>query len=84
MKVNISELKAKLSSYLNRVRRGETVTVLDRKTPIAYVVPVTDDGSRLRVDAALQPPSAIGKVRGVLPLGPVDIDAVLAESRGER
>ena len=37
----ISDLKAHLSETLRSVQRGETVTVLDRKTPIARLVPYT-------------------------------------------
>jgi prevent-host-death family protein len=37
--VGIAELKAHLSEHLRRVRRGRTVTVLDRTTPIAQIVP---------------------------------------------
>jgi prevent-host-death family protein len=37
--VRIAELKARLSEYLRAVRRGDTVTVLDRETPIARIVP---------------------------------------------
>ena len=33
--VRIAELKARLSEYLRAVRRGETIAVLDRETPIA-------------------------------------------------
>jgi prevent-host-death family protein len=38
--VRIAELKARLSEYLRAVRRGETVAVLDRETPIARIVPI--------------------------------------------
>ena len=38
--VRIAELKARLSEYLRAVRRGETVAVLDRDTPVAQIVPV--------------------------------------------
>lgn len=37
--VRIAELKSRLSEHLRQVRRGETLTVLDRNTPIARVVP---------------------------------------------
>jgi prevent-host-death family protein len=40
--VRIAELKAKLSEYLRAVRRGETIAVLDRETPVAQIVPVRD------------------------------------------
>jgi prevent-host-death family protein len=38
--VKIADLKARLSEHLRYVRRGHVVTVLDRETPIARVVPV--------------------------------------------
>jgi prevent-host-death family protein len=38
--VRIAELKARLSEYLRAVRRGETISVLDRDTPVAHIVPV--------------------------------------------
>ncbi len=37
--VGLAEFKARLSAYLRRVRRGETLTVLNRDTPIARVLP---------------------------------------------
>jgi len=44
----IAELKARLSEYLRSVRRGETVTILDRDTPIARIVPLRQPGLRVR------------------------------------
>ena len=37
--VPIATLKAKLSEHLRQVRRGRIVTVLDRGTPIARIMP---------------------------------------------
>jgi prevent-host-death family protein len=37
--VGIAELKARLSEHLRSVRNGSTLTVLDRDTPIARIVP---------------------------------------------
>jgi prevent-host-death family protein len=37
----ISELRDKLSEYLARVRKGETVIVYDRDTPIARIDPIS-------------------------------------------
>lgn len=37
--VKIADLKNNLSRHLTRVRRGGTVTILDRDTPIARIVP---------------------------------------------
>lgn len=38
-KVRIAELKAHLSEHLRRVRGGRTLTVFDRDTPVAKIVP---------------------------------------------
>jgi len=43
--VRIAELKARLSAYLREVRRGHTVTVLDRDRPVAKIVPVAEASS---------------------------------------
>ncbi|MFQ5678347.1 MAG: type II toxin-antitoxin system Phd/YefM family antitoxin [Gemmatimonadota bacterium] len=43
-RVGVAELKARLSHYLRRVRRGHPVTVLDRDTPIARLVPLEPSG----------------------------------------
>ena len=40
MQVKISELKNGLSSYLRKVKSGESVLVLDRNTPVARLVPI--------------------------------------------
>lgn len=37
--VRIADLKARLSEYLRAVRRGGSLTVFDRDTPIARIVP---------------------------------------------
>ena len=54
MKVNISELRDHLSRYLDHVRAGGRVLVLDRQRPVAEIVPVSPlqqddeiDGARL-------------------------------------
>lgn len=38
--VRVAELKARLSAYLRAARRGQTVTICDRDTPVARLVPV--------------------------------------------
>lgn len=38
-KVGIADLKAHLSEHLRRVRGGRTITVVDRETPVARIVP---------------------------------------------
>jgi len=37
--VKIAEFKAHLSQYLREVRAGQTLTVMDRNTPVAFVSP---------------------------------------------
>jgi antitoxin (DNA-binding transcriptional repressor) of toxin-antitoxin stability system len=37
--VRIAELKAHLSAHLRSVRRGQKLTVMDRETPVAQLVP---------------------------------------------
>ena len=55
--VRIADLKARLSEYLRAVRRGETITVLDRETPVAQIVPVRDRAAlRVRKPAPGTPP----------------------------
>lgn len=39
---NISTAKNELSRLLHLVQTGETVTILDRKKPIAKIVPITN------------------------------------------
>ena len=47
--VGIAELKSKLSEYLRRVRAGDSLTVLDRATPVARIVPYEREATPLRV-----------------------------------
>jgi len=42
--VRIAELKARLTAHLREVRQGRTVTVMDRNTPIARIVPYENEG----------------------------------------
>lgn len=55
-KVGIADLKAHLSQHLHRVRGGRTLTVLDRDTPVAQIIPY-DTESPLEVRQATRKPS---------------------------
>ena len=56
-RVRIADLKARLSEYLRAVRRGETVVVLDRNTPVAHLSPVPERPQlRVRKPVAGTPP----------------------------
>lgn len=54
-KVGIAELKAHLSEYLRLVRRGSSVVVLDRETPIARIVPMEVEAPHLESRPPLEP-----------------------------
>jgi prevent-host-death family protein len=79
--VRIAELKARLSEYLRAVRRGETIAVLDRDTPVAQIVPVRDRSAlRIRKPA----PGALSPNRVRLPKpskSNVDVVQLLLEER---
>ena len=57
--VKIADLKAKLSSYLRRVRKGEQVIVTDRDTPVARLIPYRVPGERLTIQKAKRAPSIL-------------------------
>jgi len=61
-KVRIADLKAHLSEHLRRVRSGRTLTVLDRDTPVAQIVPYPNQAPLLVRRATRKP--------GPLPLPP--------------
>lgn len=84
MEVKISELKAKLSAYLDQVRNGQTIIILDRKSRVAQLCPIGESSQRLPVEAASRPPADVGRVKGVRLRRPVDVDQVLRETRGDR
>ena len=46
--VRIADLKARLSEHLRSVRNGSTLTVLDRDTPIARIVPYAPQSLEIR------------------------------------
>jgi prevent-host-death family protein len=80
--LRVAELKARLSHYLHAVRAGRSLTVYDRDTPVARLVPVAPGpgdlpsvkpSRRLR-DVRLPPP----------PRRPVSSAAALREERRER
>jgi len=79
-KVRIAELKARLSEHLRSVRNGETLTVLDRETPIARIVPYAPQPLDIR--------KAKRRLRDLkLPAKPLkrtDSVALLVHDRGRR
>ncbi len=84
--VRIAELKARLSEYLRMVRRGQEVTVLDRETPIARIVPYASEAPGLRVRPPRPGAAPLAKLKFPPPLpDKFDVVALLLEERqGER
>ena len=80
-RVGIADLKARLSEYLRAVRRGETIAVLDRDTPIAQITPYQERPAlRVRKPSADAPP--LNRVR--VPRQPathMDVVELLLEER---
>ena len=71
-KANVAELKNRLSHYLSKVKRGETVLVMERSLPIARIMPAVPPSqmssgetdtwlNRLEVDGVLR----LGTRKGV-------------------
>jgi prevent-host-death family protein len=80
-KVGIADLKARLSEHLRRVRGGRTITIVDRGTPVAQIIPFERDtalGMRraTRKPAELRLPSP--------PANATDSLAVLLRDRASR
>jgi prevent-host-death family protein len=78
--VRIAELKARLSEHLRTVRNGGTLTVLDRETPIARIVPYAPQPldirkAKRRLRDLKLPPK---------PLKRTDSVALLVHDRGRR
>lgn len=92
----VSEVKNGLSAFLRRVRTGESVLVLDRKTPVACIVPVNQVRESRGTDARLARLEAAGIVARERPGSPLEVlgqplcaganvlDALLEERRDGR
>jgi len=82
-KVGIADLKAHLSGHLRTIKKGESLIVVERGTPVARIVPLADP----RGGIVTRPPSRdLASVTQILrrlpPLGlPVDSLALLLEDR---
>ncbi len=79
--VKIADLKARLSEHLRAVRRGEVISVLDRDTPVAQIVPVRDrPGLSVRKPAPSAPPPGQVALPEPARLG-IDVVELLREER---
>ena len=82
--VMVSELKAKLSAYLAAVRKGETVVVCDRKTPIARLIPYTQDTDELGIEEPVTTDRGQTWPKPVRLRKKVDVVKLLREDRDQR
>ncbi len=82
-KIRVAELKARLSEVLRLVRKGGTVTVCDRDTPIALLGPLPGKRPRLRTRPPLPGAGKWYEV-GVDPLPPEVAERAMQEFLEER
>lgn len=59
LEVRIAEFKARMSEYLRGVRQGQTLVILDRRTPIARVLPFTGAPTQITVREPIRSPKDI-------------------------
>jgi prevent-host-death family protein len=83
--VRIADLKARLSEYLRAVRRGETIAVLDRNTPVAQLVPIPERAQlRVRKPAPRTPPPNRVRLPKPAKLNVDVVQLLLEERQGHR
>jgi prevent-host-death family protein len=83
--VRIAELKARLSEYLRRVRRGRALIVTDRETPIAQIIPYQAGAAALTVRQPMPDAPRLAAIRMPPPLAiKADVVQLLAKERGDR
>ena len=75
--ITIAKLKATLSAELRRVRAGESITVLDRTTPVAVLSPIPD---AVRVAQAVREPYRYRQLTSLTSRDPLEY---LDDERGE-
>ena len=83
--VRIAELKSRLSEYLDTVRQGETIAVLNRDIMVAQIVPVHDQTSlRIRKPAAGTPAPGRVPLPKALATNIDIVELLLEERQGQR
>ncbi len=84
--IRVAELKARLSEYLRRVRKGDELAVYDRDQPIARIVPYAAPAGRLAVREPLRSYKSLGQIPlpPPLKLGVDPLEVLLEDRRRER
>jgi antitoxin (DNA-binding transcriptional repressor) of toxin-antitoxin stability system len=62
-KANIGTVKAKFSSYVKRAKKGETIVVLDRDTPVAQLTAIPAAKDALVIVQAERPFRALQAIK---------------------
>lgn len=90
--IGVRELRQAASTHLRAVAAGETITITDRGTPVARLVPITVDEARLQEvlerHPHVRPPSAPRRplTEPATDAAPIQValSAAVAEERAER
>ena len=82
-RVGIADLKAHLSGHLRTVKKGETLVVVERGTPVARIVPASDLRGGVVIRPATRDLPSVKQMLKRLPSIslPVDSLAILLEDR---
>lgn len=71
--VGIKELKTKLSSYINEVRKGNKILVKDQSEEVAIIVPLSSEYRTMRRLMKLGKVQwSFGKPKGLYPRVPIE------------
>lgn len=83
--VQIADLKSHLSEYLRSVRGGQPLIVMDRKTPIARIVPYEQGPATLVIRKRKEGAPKFQDIPLPPPLDPpIDIQKYLDDVRADR
>lgn len=84
-KARIADLKSRLSEHLRAVKRGQTIIILERDTPIARITPLESKGVSLQIRPRSARAVPLADIALPAPLKlKTDVVALLAQERGER
>ena len=83
-KTKVSELKAHLCSYLAEVKRGDSLIVCERTTPIARIIPIESESAGFHVVEAGKPLRELTRIRPVRLRKKMNVGKILREARGEK
>jgi antitoxin (DNA-binding transcriptional repressor) of toxin-antitoxin stability system len=84
--VRIADLKSRLSEHLRKVRAGRSLTILDRDTPIARIVPWAAGDAQFKVRSPAAGAPSLQQVPLPAPLrvrGDI-VKILLEERQGDR